>query len=102
MRCWHHSGVHFTLGLCSLTHCEVLSAMPRSRMHDAASLLQRDMLAERSGNDSIEKWMLKLSSRKDAARKELGTGAEPHSCLLLDATHHLFSDYVGIALLIRD
>src|SRR2546427_10853680 len=55
-----------------LTHREVLGSMPRSRMHDAATLLQRDMLAEHSGNDSIEKGVLKLGTGKAVALKSLG------------------------------
>src|SRR5690348_14590923 len=44
-----------------LTHCEVLGAMPRGRMHDAAPLLQGDMLAKnrREGRAIRKKGMRK-------------------------------------------
>ena len=41
-------------------------------MHDAATLLQRDMLAEHSGNDSIEKGVLELGTSKAVALKSFG------------------------------
>src|SRR6202035_3253944 len=84
-----------------LAHGKVFGAMPRSRMHKAAALFQRDMLAEDSGNDAIEEGMLEFGLSEDTARKWAGTGPEAHPCLLLDAANHLFSNDVGITPVIR-
>ena len=54
-----------------LTYDEVFGAMPGSRVHDAATLLERDVLAENSGNHAVEKRMLELGAGERIALKWL-------------------------------
>ena len=84
-----------------LTHHEVFRAMPRSRMHDPAALLERHMLAEYSGDDPIEERVLELGAGKAIALKCWRGRIEMQTRFPCDAVQEFLSQKIGISALIR-
>src|SRR5260370_20587389 len=75
--------------------------MSGSRMHDAAALLQRDVLAKDSRNHTIEKGMLELGAGKAGALSCRGDRVKVKARFPYDATQKFLGYNIGISVLSR-
>ncbi len=67
-----------------LSYVKVVGAMAGSGMNDSTALIERDMLGQHPGHNSVQKWVLEPHLCKDSSRNILGDTSETQACSLRD------------------